>query len=137
MAAASVGAVAPAGYWGGQYRTASGESVTPRKPWRKPEIYRASPISKYEVAGIPLVTLAGVIFGGFLAFCIYKWFTDDAYGVNHSPSLRYMLVLYAIAPDLPLSALAILLTVGGLLSAAPATRTTAARARSSQWRPTF
>ena len=66
-------------------------------PWRKPEIYRASPISKYEVAGIPLVTLAGVIFGGFLAFCIYKWFTDDAYGVNHSPSLRYMLVLYAIA----------------------------------------
>ena len=60
-------------------------------PWRKPEIYRASPISKYELAGIPLVTLAGVVFGGFLAFCIYKWFTDDVYGVNHSSSLRYML----------------------------------------------
>ncbi len=28
VAAASIGAVAPAGYWGGQYRTASGESVT-------------------------------------------------------------------------------------------------------------
>ena len=66
-------------------------------PWRKPEIYRASPIAKYELAGIPLVTLSGVVFGLFLAFCIYKWFTDDAYGVNHSPSLRYMLVLYAIA----------------------------------------
>jgi len=43
------------------------------------------------------VTLAGVVFGGFLAFCIYKWFTDDVYGVNHSSSLRYMLILYGVA----------------------------------------
>jgi amino acid transporter len=66
-------------------------------PWRRREIYQASPIAKYELAGIPLVTIAGVIFGGFLAFCGYKWFTDDSYGINHANSLKYMAVLYLIA----------------------------------------
>ena len=66
-------------------------------PWRKPEIYRASPIAKYEVAGIPLVTLAGLVFGGFLAFCIFKWFFDDAYFVNNYDSKLYMLALYVLA----------------------------------------
>ncbi|HEY7257448.1 MAG TPA: APC family permease [Gaiellales bacterium] len=66
-------------------------------PWRKPEIYRASPIAKYEVAGIPLVTLSGVVFGGFLVFCLYKWFFDDAYFVNNFDSKIYMLALYVLA----------------------------------------
>ena len=66
-------------------------------PWRKPDIYRASPIARYELAGIPLVTLSGVVFGAFLLFCGYKWFFDSAYGVNHRASLYYMAVLYVIA----------------------------------------
>jgi basic amino acid/polyamine antiporter, APA family len=66
-------------------------------PWRRREIYQASPIAKYELAGIPLVSISGVIFGGFLAYCGYKWFFTDAYGVNHSDSLKYMAVLYLIA----------------------------------------
>jgi APA family basic amino acid/polyamine antiporter len=66
-------------------------------PWRKPEIYRASPIAKYEVAGIPLVTLSGLVFGGFLAFCLVKWFFDDAYFVNNYDSKIYMLALYVLA----------------------------------------
>jgi len=66
-------------------------------PWRKPEIYRASPIAKYEVGGIPLVTLAGLVFGGFLLFCLYKWFFDDAYFVNNFDSKIYMLALYVLA----------------------------------------
>ena len=66
-------------------------------PWRKPEIYRASPIAKYEVAGIPLVTLSGVVFGGFLVFCLFKWFFDDAYFVNNYDSKIYMLALYVLA----------------------------------------
>jgi amino acid transporter len=66
-------------------------------PWRKPEIYRASPIAKYEVAGIPLVTLSGLVFGGFLVFCLYKWFFDDAYFVNNFDSKIYMLALYVLA----------------------------------------
>jgi amino acid transporter len=66
-------------------------------PWRRRDIYKASPIAKYEIAGIPLVTISGVIFGAFLAFCGYKWFSTDAYGINHTKSLVYMLVLYAVA----------------------------------------
>ena len=66
-------------------------------PWRRPEIYKASPIAKYTIAGIPLVTAAGLVFGGFLAFCLYKWFFDGAYFVNNYDSKLYMLALYVVA----------------------------------------
>ena len=56
---------------------------------------RRSPSTRWPASRS--MTLAGVVFGGFLAFCIYKWFTDDVYGVNHSSSLRYMLILYVVA----------------------------------------
>ena len=35
-------------------------------PFIKKDLYEASPIAKYKVLGIPLITVAGVIFGGFL-----------------------------------------------------------------------
>ncbi len=66
-------------------------------PWRRPDIYNQSPIAKYRPLGIPLITLSGVIFMGFLLFCIYKWLFDNAYFVNDSTSLRYMLALYVVA----------------------------------------
>jgi basic amino acid/polyamine antiporter, APA family len=66
-------------------------------PWLKPDIYNASPIARYRVLGIPLITAAAVAFGVFLVFCIYQWFFNDLYGVNVTSSLIYMLILYAIA----------------------------------------
>ncbi len=66
-------------------------------PWRKPEIYNASPIARYNVLGIPLVTLAAVMFSVFLLFCLYKWISDSTYGVNNPQSLVYMLILYGVA----------------------------------------
>jgi amino acid transporter len=66
-------------------------------PWRKPEIYSASPIAQYNVLGLPLITLAASMFSIFLVFCLYKWLTDDTYGINNGQSLIYMLVLYGIA----------------------------------------
>ena len=66
-------------------------------PWRRRDIYKASPIAKYEIPGIPLVTISGLVFGGFLAYCGYKWFFTSAYGVNHTSSLRYMPALYVLA----------------------------------------
>ena len=66
-------------------------------PWRKPEIYNASPIAKYRVAGVPLITVAAVLFLAFLGFCIYYWLQDDVYGSNHTDSLIYMGCLYAVA----------------------------------------
>jgi APA family basic amino acid/polyamine antiporter len=66
-------------------------------PWRKPEIYNASPIARYRVAGIPLITVTAIGFLALLVFCLYKWIQDDVYGINDSGSLIYMGILYAIA----------------------------------------
>ena len=66
-------------------------------PWRKPEIYNASPIAKYKVAGIPLITAAAALFLAFLGFCIYKWLSDGVYGSNNHDSLIYMGCLYGVA----------------------------------------
>ena len=70
-------------------------------PYTKPDLYRASPIARYQVAGIPLITLAGIIFGGFLVFLLYAWLVDphDLYGIGwkNTSSLIFMGVLYLLA----------------------------------------
>jgi basic amino acid/polyamine antiporter, APA family len=66
-------------------------------PWRRPDIYNASPIAHYTVLGIPIVTCVSVLFGAFLVFCLYEWIVRDVYGVNNPQSMIYILILYAIA----------------------------------------
>jgi amino acid transporter len=66
-------------------------------PWRKPEIYNASPIARYKVLGLPLITFAAIMFAIILVFALVKWLTDSAYGVNHTSSIYYMLGLYVLA----------------------------------------
>jgi amino acid transporter len=66
-------------------------------PWRKPEIYNASPIAKYKVLGLPLITAAAILFLAYLGFCIWKWLQDGVYGSNNHNSLIYMGCLYAVA----------------------------------------
>ena len=66
-------------------------------PWRKPRIYNASPIARYNVMGIPLITVSAVLFAAFLIFCLYQWITRDVYAVNNPQSLVYMLALYGVA----------------------------------------
>jgi APA family basic amino acid/polyamine antiporter len=77
-------------------------------PYRKPDLYNASPIAKYKIFGIPLITIAGVIFGGFLIFLLYQWLLDPnaLYGIGYSineagyknkTSIIFMLVLYGLA----------------------------------------
>ena len=66
-------------------------------PWRKPDIYNASPIARYNVLGIPLITLAATAFGVFLVFCLYQWFFRDIYGLNNSASFIYISAMYLLA----------------------------------------
>jgi basic amino acid/polyamine antiporter, APA family len=66
-------------------------------PWRRREIYNASPIAKYRVLGIPLITFAAVAFIAFLVFCLVKWLQDDVYAVNDGGSLIFMGCMYALA----------------------------------------
>jgi amino acid transporter len=78
-------------------------------PYVKPDLYKSSPIAQYKVLGIPLITVAGVIFGGFLVFLLYQWILDpnalygigysinEEYGVRNGVSILYMLLNYALA----------------------------------------
>ena len=77
-------------------------------PYIKPDLYNASPIAKYKVLGIPLITVAGLIFGGFLVFLLYQWILDPnaLYGIGYSinengykngTSIIYMLSMYVLA----------------------------------------
>ncbi len=74
-------------------------------PYVKPDLYNASPIAKYNVLGIPLITVAGVIFGGFLVFLLYRMVLRservvwDRYSIKNmnGTSIIYMLANYVLA----------------------------------------
>ena len=69
-------------------------------PWRRREIYNASPIARYNVGGIPLITIAAAGFLVILGFAIYEWSTNAVYGIdwtNFRSSFYYMFALYGLA----------------------------------------
>src|SRR5881396_3213780 len=73
-------------------------------PWRRKDIYDASPIARYKVAGIPAITLVSAVAAIFILFMVYEWATNATYGSNSVPSAIYLgatyllaVVIYAIA----------------------------------------
>jgi basic amino acid/polyamine antiporter, APA family len=70
-------------------------------PYTKPDLYKASPIAQYNVFGIPLITIAGFIFGGFLVYLLYQWIIDPnalyGIGIKNTSSIYYMLGNYVLA----------------------------------------
>jgi APA family basic amino acid/polyamine antiporter len=69
-------------------------------PWRRREIYEASPIARYRVFGVPLITVAALAFLVILGFAIYEWLTNAIYGIDWNTARNgvwYVLVLYGIA----------------------------------------
>ena len=70
-------------------------------PFIKKDLYAASPIAKYKILGIPLISIAGVIFGGFLCFLLYQWIIDpnELYGIGlkNTSSVIYMGAMYLLA----------------------------------------
>jgi amino acid transporter len=68
-------------------------------PWWKPDMYRSSPIARYNVLGVPLISLAGGITTLFLGWVLYLWLTDPLYaiGVGNPTSIIFLGVLYGIA----------------------------------------
>lgn len=66
-------------------------------PWRRPDLWRASPASLARVGSIPLVPVAGLAAVGLLGFDLYEWLSSAAYGVNGAISLGFMGVLYLMA----------------------------------------
>jgi amino acid transporter len=66
-------------------------------PWRKPDLWRASPASRVKLLGVPIVPVAGVVTIGLLGFNLYNWFTNDNYFVNDPKSLYFMGAMYVLA----------------------------------------
>jgi hypothetical protein len=71
-------------------------------PWRRKDLYEASPIARYKVAGLPLITVFGVITGLFLVFMLYQWSfnPDNLYGTSlqKTPnSVIYFVLTYVAA----------------------------------------
>jgi APA family basic amino acid/polyamine antiporter len=66
-------------------------------PWRKRELWRASPASRVKLLGIPVVPVSGFITMGLLVFNLYEWLTNDNYFVNNKSSLVYMALMYVLA----------------------------------------
>src|SRR6516165_4250197 len=66
-------------------------------PWRKPDLWAASPASKIKVFGVPIVPASGWITIGLLVFCLYEWLKNSLYFVNSRDSLYYMGAMYVLA----------------------------------------
>jgi uncharacterized membrane protein YqjE len=62
-----------------------------------PEVYEGSPIARYKIFGMPLITFCATAFAVFLVFCLYQWVVRDVYAVNNPASAVYMLSLYVLA----------------------------------------
>jgi basic amino acid/polyamine antiporter, APA family len=66
-------------------------------PWRKKHLYDNSAIARYNVAGIPLITISGLVTALFLGWNLWRWFKDDLYAVNNKDSLVFMGAMYGTA----------------------------------------
>lgn len=69
-------------------------------PWRRKDIFENSPIARFRVAGIPVITITGVVSALFLIFMLAEWSFNAVYGTSFSlnaSSPVYFLVTYLVA----------------------------------------
>ena len=66
-------------------------------PFRKPDLWAASPASRLKFLGIPVVPACGVVTIGLLGYNLYEWLSNSNYGVNNNDSLIYMGAMYVLA----------------------------------------
>jgi basic amino acid/polyamine antiporter, APA family len=66
-------------------------------PWRRRDIFASSPVAQFKIAGVPVITIAGLLTSAFLIYNLVKWATDSVYGVNNQSSAIYMAAMYVLA----------------------------------------
>jgi APA family basic amino acid/polyamine antiporter len=68
-------------------------------PWYKRDLYQASPIARYQIAGIPLISIGGAVTVVVLGWTIYEWLSNALYGIGvaNTDSIKYLGVLYGLA----------------------------------------
>src|SRR5467141_2293631 len=69
-------------------------------PWTRREVYRTSPIAKYKVGPIPLITICGLIAAGFSAWMLYYYIVQPFLGIadlsKGFDGLKSLLIMLAI-----------------------------------------
>jgi len=53
-------------------------------PWRRKDIFENSPIARFRIAGIPVITITGVVSAIFLVFMLAEWSFNAVYGTSFS-----------------------------------------------------
>jgi len=66
-------------------------------PWRRPELFSQNPVSKYEIAGVPVVSIVAAAYIVILGSAFYLWATEAAYGLNNMRSIGFIVSLYILA----------------------------------------
>jgi amino acid transporter len=69
-------------------------------PWRRKDIFENSPIARFRIAGIPVITITGVVSAIFILFMVAEWSFNAVYGTAFSlnaSSPIYFLVTYLAA----------------------------------------
>src|SRR5881397_3757465 len=77
--------------------TAIGGAVFPRT---RREVYQTSPIAKYKVGPVPLITICGLIAAGFSAWMLYWYITEPFLGIANLSAgfdgVKSLLIMVAI-----------------------------------------
>ncbi len=66
-------------------------------PFRRPDLFSNTYISRFEVGGVPMVSIVGVVYMSLLLSVFYLWGVRDVYGINNVRSAGFMFVLYLLA----------------------------------------
>ncbi|MBF6605362.1 MAG: amino acid permease [Chloroflexi bacterium] len=68
-------------------------------PWWKADLYNKSPIARYKLAGLPLISVAGAITTIFLGWVVYEWLSNSLYGigVGNAQSIKFLGIVYGLA----------------------------------------
>jgi APA family basic amino acid/polyamine antiporter len=69
-------------------------------PWRRKDIFENSPIARFRIAGIPVITITGVVSAIFILFMLAEWSFNGVYGTSFSlnaSSPIYFAVTYLVA----------------------------------------
>jgi len=66
-------------------------------PWRKPDLWAASPASRIKLFGVQVVPVAGWVTIALLVFDLFEWLHNSLYFVNNRTSLYFMGAMYVLA----------------------------------------
>jgi amino acid transporter len=65
-------------------------------PFRRRDLYRASPAAKYTILGVPMISVMSAIFLAFALFCLWQGLFADELGVNSRSGLLFLVGLWGV-----------------------------------------